>query len=194
MALWFVASVNPYNTTIWAIENIILFLGFVFIIETHKNSLFSNFSYLLIFIFAVLQTTGSHYTYAQVPIGFELQTQLELTRNHYDRMVHFCFGLLLALPVKEYFEPKIFIAKKFLFILFFTLIFLGLGGLYETLEWVYVLLANSENSKDFLGEQGDRWDAQKDIALAGLGAFIALVLIAIFDKKQQQSGYSTFKE
>ena len=183
MFVWFFLSVNPYETGTWLAENILLMMGFIFLIESHQNSNFSNISYIFIFIFACLQTVGSHYTYALVPLGFEVQDYFNLERNHYDRWVHLCFGLLLALPVKEYFLDKIIIKNNWLYLTTFTLIFFGFGGLYEVFEWLYALIVNTEQSTQFLGEQGDQWDAQKDIALAGFGAFITLSLHLMFSKK-----------
>lgn len=179
---WLALSINPINTKIWIIENILMFMGFIFIIKSHKNLNLSNTSYIFIFLFSILQTIGAHYTYALVPWGFEVQQYFDLSRNHYDRLVHFAFGLLLVLPVKEYLSALIIIKNRLLSILVFVFIFLGLGGLYEVIEWIYALIDNSKNAVEFLGEQGDRWDAQKDIALAGLGAFITLFLFALFSK------------
>lgn len=183
---WFFLSINPLETNTWIVENILLGLSFIFLIEKYHTLSLSNASYVMIFIFAILQTIGSHYTYAQVPIGFEVQAYFDLTRNHYDRVVHFTFGLLLALPAKEYFSEKIYIKGTFLSMVILLLIFFGLGGLYEVIEWLYTFVSTADNANEFLGEQGDRWDAQKDIALAGLGAFISLFLLVLFSKKQKK--------
>src|SRR6185436_2181795 len=61
----------------------------------------SDLSYLLIAAFMVLHAIGAHYTYAEVPAGFWAKESLGLGRNHYDRLVHFAFGLLLAYPFRE---------------------------------------------------------------------------------------------
>lgn len=189
MVIWLFLSISPTDTITWAAENILLFMSFIFILETHGRVSFSISSYIFIFIFACLQTIGSHYTYAQVPMGFEVAQYYQLERNHYDRFVHFCFGLLLALPVKEYFADKIIIKSTALYLMVFVFVFLGLGGFYEVLEWGYTYVVNSENIDEFLGEQGDSWDAQKDIALAGLGAFITLSLLATFGKKRHYANF-----
>jgi putative membrane protein len=123
-----------------------------------------------------------------VPWGFEVQDYFNLSRNHYDRLVHFSFGLLLVIPVKEYLSTHIIIKNKTIFSLILIFIFLGIGGLYEIIEWSYALIDGSENTANFLGEQGDKWDAQQDIALAGLGALITLVLHTMYGKNPHISG------
>lgn len=188
VVFWLVLSVNPVDTTLWIIENILMFMGLIFIIKSGSNLNLSNTSYVFIFLFSILQTIGAHYTYALVPWGFEVQNYFDLSRNHYDRLVHFAFGLLLVLPVKEYLSTRIIIKNQTIFLLLLVFIFLGLGGLYEVIEWIYALISNGENTTSFLGEQGDKWDAQQDIALAGLGALITLVLYAMFGKKSLYIG------
>lgn len=184
---WLALSTNPVDSSLWIVENILMFIGFIFMIKSRKNLNLSNISYIFIFLFAVLQTIGAHYTYAEVPWGFAVQSYFDLSRNHYDRLVHFAFGFLLVLPVKEYLSEHIIIKNRKLTVLTFVFIFLGLGGLYEVIEWIYAL-TDGENSTGFLGEQGDKWDAQKDIILAGLGAFIMLFLHVMFGKKYLHIG------
>lgn len=183
MITWFYLSIDPLEGDTWLAENILLIISFIFLIEKYESLPLSDASYIMIFILAILQTIGSHYTYAQVPIGFDVAEYFDLARNHYDRLVHFVFGLLLALPVKEYLAPKVLIKSTTLSLTILVLLFLGLGGLYEVLEWGYTFVSSPDSADEFLGEQGDKWDAQKDILLAGVGAFITLFLISIFSKK-----------
>jgi putative membrane protein len=59
----------------------------------------------------MLHEVGAHYTYARVPydewtiglFGFSLDQALGFERNHFDRFVHFCYGLLFAYPIREVF-------------------------------------------------------------------------------------------
>ncbi len=181
---WFVLSINPTETDTWIAENILLFLLLIFLVERHKFFTLSNLSLVMIFIFAILQTVGSHYTYAQVPLGFAIQEYFDLSRNHYDRFVHFSFGLLLVLPLKEYLIDKIQINNKSVYFIILLMLFFGMGGIYEVLEWGYTFVSSPDASNEFLGEQGDKWDAQKDTALGGLGAFIGLCFIYLLEQKR----------
>jgi putative membrane protein len=188
VVFWLTLSINPVDTTMWIVENILMFAGLIFIIKSGNSLNLSSASYVFIFLFFILQTIGAHYTYSLVPWGFEVQDYFNLSRNHYDRLVHFSFGLLLVIPVKEYLSTHIIIKNKTIFSLILIFIFLGIGGLYEVIEWIYALIDDGENATNFLGEQGDKWDSQQDMALAGLGALIALVLHTMYGKKPHISG------
>jgi putative membrane protein len=188
VVFWLILSINPVDSTMWIAENTLMLIGLIFIIKFGNSLNLSNASYVFIFLFFILQTIGAHYTYSLVPWGFEVQDYFNLSRNHYDRLVHFSFGLLLVIPVKEYLSTHIIIKNKTIFSLILIFIFLGIGGLYEIIEWSYALFDGSENTVNFLGEQGDKWDAQQDIALAGLGALITLVLHTMYGKNPHISG------
>jgi len=72
------------------------------LLATYHCFRFSAWSYLLFTVFMSMQLVGAHYTYAEVPFGFWLQDVLDLARNHYDRIVHFSFGLMLAYRLREW--------------------------------------------------------------------------------------------
>ena len=174
---WTFLAIDPNYRVIWFFENILSVMLVFVLILTYQKFRFSNISYWLIFLLLCSQTIGAHYTYAEVPVGFYVQNMFDLSRNHYDRFVHFAFGLLLTLPIKEVCEKYLHTTNKFFFYFILVLIIFGLGGLYEVLEWIYAIFKESGSSENqFLGAQGDYWDAQKDIFLAALGAVIFLAI------------------
>jgi len=119
-----------------------------------------------------------------VPAGDWVSDMLGIERNHYDRLVHFSFGFLLALPLIEILKSQVNYKNTVYKHLLIVLIFLGFGGLYEVIEWMYAWYNQGNEASDaFLGSQGDIWDAQKDIFLAGLGAWLYLLF---FTPKTQQ--------
>ena len=135
----------------------------------------------------MLNVIGSHYTYAEVPFGFWLQDFFNLGRNHYDRIVHFSFGFLFAYPIREIFMR---IAKtKGIWALWTPIeLVLGLGAIYEILEWWITLVVGGDLGIAYLGSQGDVWDAQWDMFLAGTGSFIAMgivLLVLLIYKKRE---------
>ena len=85
-------------------------------------------SYYLIFSFAILQTIGAHYSYAQVPLGFWVMDVLDIQRNHYDRLVNFAFGFLLALPLKELMLRFITTTTRRVEIALLVLLFIGISA------------------------------------------------------------------
>jgi putative membrane protein len=157
------------------------------VVSTYKSTPFSNTSYWLIFIFCILQTIGAHYTYAEVPIGFWAADLLEIERNHYDRLVHFAFGFLLVLPFKEVITRTIEFSSFRSMVFLLVLVFLGIGSFYEIIEWLYAIFYEQQQSPQtadsFLGSQGDIWDAEKDMLITGLGAWLYLLF---FIPKTQQ--------
>ncbi len=184
---WIVLAINPLYRDIWVAENLILVICIAYVVSTYKFTPLSNASYWLIFIFCILQTIGAHYTYAEVPIGFWAADLLEIERNHYDRLVHFAFGFLLVLPFKEVITRTIKFSSYRSMVFLLVLVFLGIGSFYEIIEWLYAIFYEQQQSPQtvdsFLGSQGDIWDAEKDMLLAGLGAWLYLLF---FSPKTQQ--------
>lgn len=163
----------------WCIENILTFLTVFIIIGTYKYYKFSGLSYALIALFLCLHVFGSKYTYAENPFGFWIQDFLNLERNPYDRIVHFAFGLLLYMPMKEFFLKKLSYPKH-LAIHLPTVLVLALSGGFEIIEWLVADIFFPTHGDAYLGLQGDIWDAQKDMALAFIGALLSSI---IFYKK-----------
>lgn len=182
---WGYMAIAPLYRKMWFIENIILLVFLFILIPSYKYFKFSNLSYTLIFLFCVLQTIGAHYTYALVP--FDFVTRLfGFERNHYDRLVHFCFGFFLSLPIWEFFVRTSRIHPWGFWAFFVPILFaFGSGAAYESIEMGFALFSDPQASDAFLGSQGDVWDAQKDMALAGFGSVLAMVLVFVFFRKTE---------
>lgn len=176
---WILLAINPFNREVWAAENTILIICFYYLINTYSRFKLSNASYLLIFTFCILQTIGAHYSYTEVPLGFWVSELFEIERNHYDRLVHFAFGFLIVLPFKEVLIRFVKFTNQRTERTILVLLFIGIGGCYEIIEWWYALaFEQGVQANDFLGSQGDIWDAEKDVFLAGLGAWIYLFIFS----------------
>ena len=175
---WLLLAINPLYRDVWVAENLILVICITYVISNYQRSPFSNTSYWLIFLFCVLQTIGAHYTYAEVPFGFWVADLLEIERNHYDRLVHLAFGFFLVLPFKETITRTIKFSSYRSELFLLVLVFLGIGSFYEIVEWLYAIFYEqaTETADSFLGSQGDIWDAEKDMLLNGLGAWLYLLL------------------
>jgi len=169
---------GPVDREFWAIASILPALLVVGLIAMHRWMPLSTASYLLITAFLSLHTIGVHYTYAQVPIGAWMDQSLHLGRNHFDRVVHFSFGFLLAYPMEEAFRLLAHVRGWLLYYLPVMTV-LGLSGLWEVLESWVASSVHPELGITYLGSQGDLWDAQKDIAAAFYGALLCVVLLMI---------------
>lgn len=178
MIFWSILAINPISRLTWFVENVILGIFLIILIVSYRWFKFSNLSYTLIFLFAILQTIGAHYTYSLVPMDW-FTNFFGFERNHFDRIVHFSFGFLLAFPFREFLLKTSELKNKFWSYYFPVEMALGTGALYEVIEWLYAVNSNPEAGLAFLGSQGDIWDAQTDMFLAGLGAFISMTITFI---------------
>jgi len=185
---WFVLALDPLHRGDWLLENVLVFVFIFIAFVTRKRFVFSRVSVTLIFIFLSIHAIGSHYTYSEVPLDrFSIfltgQSYADLTgwtRNHFDRFVHFCYGLLLAYPIREIFLRIANVRGFWGYFLPWDLT-LSTSMIYELIEWAAAEIFGGELGMAYLGTQGDVWDAHKDMALAGLGATIAITLIVLIN-------------
>ncbi|WP_162427059.1 DUF2238 domain-containing protein [Pontibacter pudoricolor] len=181
VTVWISTFVGTNDINNWLLENTLVFLALLFLIVTYRKYKFSTLSYVLISIFLCLHVYGSKYTYAENPFGFWLKDMLNLERNHYDRLIHFGFGLLLAYPIREmYIKWLGYPVKSAWFYPIQTT--LAVSAMYEIIEWAVADVFFKEQGMAYLGTQGDIWDAQKDTFLAFWGAFLASTFISILQK------------
>ena len=101
LVLWIITAIEPFNRRDWLLENLLVFVYSGLLVFSYPRFAFSNLSYALFTVFLSLHLIGAHYTYEHAPPGDWLQALFDVQRNHYDRIVHFCFGLLIAHPFRE---------------------------------------------------------------------------------------------
>jgi putative membrane protein len=178
---WIVTAVNPLHPDDWLLENLLVFLAAIVLVVSYRWFQFSNLSYAMFAVFLSLHLAGAHYTYSETPLGFWLQDWFGLQRNHYDRIVHLSFGLLLAFPLREELLRQPRVKRSWSYFLAVAMV-LALSAIYEVIEGAAALTINPELGTAFLGTQGDEWDSQKDTSLAFLGAVIAMALTYIWVK------------
>ncbi len=193
LATWVWAAYEPKHFDDWLLENILVFIFVPIIYLTGRYFRLSLLSYTLITIFMILHVIGSHYTYAETPFGYTLGKWLGTDRNMYDRLVHFAFGFLLAYPIRE---MSVRVAKMRGFWGYFVpfMIISAMGGFYEVIEWIAAVNVDPVAGSAFLGTQGDEWDAQKDIALAVVGAFLSLLIVMIVNLLFNRNFFKELKE
>lgn len=188
-----ILSINPYNRSDWALENALVVFAAIIIFITYVKVPLSRISYTLIFIFLCLHEIGAHYTYSRTPydqwwqyiFGFSLNELLGFERNHYDRLIHFMYGLLLAYPVRELFIRIADVRGFWAYFLPFD-ITLSSSAMYELFEWAAATFFGGDLGIAYLGTQGDVWDTHKDMAFAGFGALIAMLITAMINFNLQR--------
>jgi putative membrane protein len=178
--VWIWAAIGPKFPSDWLLENYLVFLFVPLIILGGRYFRLSEVSYTLLTLFMCLHVIGSHYTYAEVPFGYALQDWLGASRNMYDRLVHFGFGFLLAYPIREVF-CRLARVKGFWGYYLPLDVTLSFSAVYEIIEWYTARAVDASAGMAFLGSQGDVWDAQKDMLCAGVGATLAMIVIALIN-------------
>ena len=185
LVFWGAMGLAPLDPQNWVLSSI-LPLTFVGTLVFGRRSMpLSVASYALIAGFLALHTVGAHYTYAQVPVGQWLQGLLGLERNHFDRLTHFAFGLLLTYPLFE-FVRRLTGARRPLLLYLTFMTQLGLAGAWEIIESVVAQVARPDLGAAFLGAQGDPWDAQHDMLATTCGTVIALLLTAAWERRERR--------
>ncbi len=179
--LWiFLFSVTPNNFN-WFLENIAVFVALPLVVLSYFKFRLSNSSYFFIFIFAVFHVLGAYNTYGASPWGDWLKVIFNLNRNHYDRIVHFLYGVFIV-PVgldlfKNYLPKNRWLATFFVFS-----VVVSVGALYEISEFLVGQIVDPKAGLNFLGFQGDIWDTQKDMSLQAIGSLIGLIFFYFAEK------------
>ena len=196
-----VSGIGAHYPHDWWLENALV-IGFVaFLAATSRRLPLSRVSYTLIFLFLCLHEIGAHWTYSEVPyddwvralFGTSLNQALGWQRNHFDRLVHFSYGLLLAYPIREVFV-RVAEARGFWAYFLPLDVTMSTSMIYELIEWLAAEAFGGELGAAYLGTQGDVWDAHKDMLLATTGAMIAMLLTAALNLRFQRDFAREFVE
>lgn len=142
----------------------------------------SNKAAACLLLFLLLHTFAARWIYSYVPyddwarvlIGKDISGLTGAERNGFDRLVHFAFGALLTFPIGHIVERYGRVRQRLAILFAFCAVGFG-SAVYEIFEWLLTIIAAPDMAEYYNGQQGDMWDAQKDMALAQLGSLCALV-------------------
>ena len=166
-------GINPVDRAVWIVEVIPIIIVYLFLLSTYQKFKFTNISYSLMIIWMAWHTVGGHYTFANVPFDF-ITDLFNFQRNNFDRVGHIVVGFY-AYPMAEF-----LVRKKYTNVIvasFFGLFFvMSIAAGYEIIEWAYAVIDGGDTGIEFLGSQGDIWDAQKDMLADTIGALISIAL------------------
>jgi putative membrane protein len=177
-AVVLVTGATPEKVFDWWLENAAA-LSFVAVLAlTYRRLPLSQLSYLLIFVFLALHEWGAQYKYSDVPLGQWMKPLLGTTRNHYDRLMHFNYGFLLGYPMQEWLMRSAGVWSRWRYV-FPVAMILAFSATYEMLEAFMAAILSPERGEEFVGMQGDMWDSQKDMAMAGLGVALTMYIVAV---------------
>lgn len=194
-AIWTALAIAPWYRQDWLLENVLVLVAIPLLVATSRTLRFSNRAYSCMFVFFVLHAVGAHYTYSEVPWREWLQLQDAGTgpdpagRNHYDRFVHFSYGLLMFPATWELFAARASPQRLWRYVMPVTFL-MAHSVIYELIEWGAAEIFGGDLGVAYLGTQGDEWDAQKDMALATAGILVGLLLTLAVGSSTHTSGAS----
>lgn len=193
-ALFFIAScIAPPYPQYLLMQHAPTVLAALLLAYVANRFAMSRFSFTAIIVFLCLHTLGARYLYSFTPyddwskrlFGVGVNELFGFQRNHYDRLVHFSYGLLLAVPIQEFEERHFRLSRTLSSVLAFECIVATSAG-YEMIEWLVAIVFTPEWADQFLGQQGDIFDAQKDMTLAAAGAIVSLSASAFLTHRRRR--------
>ena len=171
------SGLRPYDRATWLMEVLPIFIAIPVLWTTYNKFPLTTVLYVCIFLHALVLMLGGAYTYARVPLGFQIADALGLHRNPYDKIGHFFQGFVPALAAREVLIRGGYVRGAKMRNFLVVCIVLAISATYEFIEWG-AALALGQGADEFLGTQGDPWDTQSDMFFALIGAVVALVLLS----------------
>jgi putative membrane protein len=183
VVLLVISGIRPFDGPTWLLESAPAIVALPVLWFTYRRFPLTNLLYVCIFLHAVVLIVGAAYTYARVPIGFEVQQLFDLARNPYDKLGHFMQGFVPALVAREIFVRGNYVRTPRMLVFLVICVVLAISATYELIEWAAALIMG-QGADEFLGTQGDPWDTQSDMFLALIGASTALLLLSRYQDRQ----------
>jgi len=178
------SGIAPSGRFNWIMETAPAIIGGAILVATYRRFRFTTISYCVAWLFALILMIGGHYTYAQVPLGNWARDAFGLARNHFDRLGHFFQGAVPALVARELLRRKTALSRGVLLNTLCVCVALAISASYELFEWRYAVAFGGQRAEDFLGSQGDPWDAQRDMFQALLGGLAAMIFLGPWQERQ----------
>ncbi len=177
------SGIDPHDRVTWVLEVAPAVIALPILWFTRKPFPLTPLLYMLVFLHALVLIYGGAYTYARVPLGFEIQAWFDLSRNPYDKIGHFFQGLVPALLAREILIRGRFARGPWMIGFLAICVAMTVSAVYELIEWGAAMVAGG-GAVEFLGTQGDPWDAQSDMAFALLGALVAITAFGRWHDRQ----------
>lgn len=177
IALLIASAIDAHDRVTWLLEIFPILIALPLLAATYRPFPLTRLLYACIFAHAIVLMVGGHYTYARVPIGFDVAQFLGMHRNPYDKLGHFFQGFVPALLTREILIRGRYVQGPRMLAFIVLCIVLAISAAYELVEWG-AAIALGQGADDFLGTQGDPWDTQTDMLAALVGGVAALVTLS----------------
>ncbi|KXZ66804.1 DUF2238 domain-containing protein [Acinetobacter venetianus] len=183
VGLLIISGLEPYDRITWLMEVIPVLIAIPVLFASFNKFPLTNLLYSLIFLHAIVLIIGGAYTYARVPLGFEIAEWFNLDRNPYDKIGHFMQGFVPAIVAREILLRNQILTKGKMLAFIVICIVLAISAMYELIEWAAALLMG-QGAEEFLGTQGYEWDTQSDMFFALIGGISALLFLSKWHDQQ----------
>jgi putative membrane protein len=177
------SGMHPFDRTTWLLETFPILIALPVLWASHRRFPLTNLLYGLIFCHAVVLMVGGSYSYARVPLGFQIEDLLHLSRNPYDKIGHFFQGFVPALITREIFIRGHYVRAGKMLGFLVVCVVLAISATYELIEWGAAVWLG-QGADAFLGTQGDPWDTQSDMFFALIGGVTALLTLTRVHDRQ----------
>src|SRR3989338_490323 len=177
LALLALSGIQPYDRATWLLEVFPVIIALPVMWATYRRFPLTTLLYACIFLHAVVLMLGGAYTYARVPLGFQIADLLHLSRNPYDKIGHLFQGFVPALAAREILMRGRYVRGRKMLAFLVICVVMAISSAYELIEWLAAVMFG-EGAYEFLGTQGDPWDTQADMFFALIGAVAALLLLS----------------
>lgn len=177
------SGIHPFDRTTWVLEIFPVLIALPVLWATHRRFPLTSLLYSLIFVHALVLMVGGKYSYARVPLGFEIEGLLHLGRNPYDKIGHFFQGFVPALIAREILIRGEFVRGRKMLAFLSVCVVLAISASYELIEWASAV-ALGQGAEEFLGTQGDAWDTQSDMLFALIGGMMAMLFLSRIHDRQ----------
>lgn len=183
LALLAWSGYRPYDRATWLLEVLPVIIALPILWLSRRRFPLTTLLYVCIFVHALVLILGGAYTYARVPLGFQLAELLDLERNPYDRIGHLFQGAVPGLAAREILIRGAFVHGRRMLVFVVICVVLAISATYELVEWA-AALAFGQGAVEFLGTQGDPWDTQSDMFMALIGVVASLLLLSRYHDGQ----------
>jgi putative membrane protein len=183
--VWIVTAIHPLDRQAWFLENILVVVLVPVLLVSYRRLQFSTASWVCLSAFLILHMIGAHYTYARMPLGLLGKDFFHLSRNHYDRFAHAAFGFLLVFPVRELIGRFSGVRRVAWSFWLPAGVILATSGLFEILESIVAEIVAPGQGVNWLGGQGDQWDAQNDMLSALIGALLMMSMVTWVERRRK---------
>jgi putative membrane protein len=177
------SAIAPHDYPTWWLEVTPALIAALILWATRERFPLTTLTCVLILFHCIVLMVGGHYTYALVPAGEWLREALDQTRNNYDKLGHFTQGFVPAIVARELLIRLKVVMRAGWRNFLIVCVCLAISAFYELIEW-WVALLSGDAAESFLGTQGYTWDTQSDMAMALIGAIVALLVLGRVHDRQ----------